>query len=233
MRRDDSWTFRQSVDDLLHVLLYVRAALGVADPDAELPPADVQPPTTDAATPVDGARAAWQLWWDGAVGRAALLQGAGRMPDAAPLWLRRFVDAAPAGARDDPSAWADWSDWRYRLASTTELPVPPTFDGVDPILRPTAHRVCAAATGWASSVSLAAQPQGGPIAWEVVRDAAEAVASDTGTAIGRLDAVLLPLAVRGPWWRQWGPGVGLCSIADLTDRDHAFRVCYGTLASSI
>ena len=233
MSRADSWTFTQDVEETLHILLYIRAALGFVGGDLDPPEADVEPRVEGLTDNAVHARDAWQVWWDGAVGRAALLQGARRVAGGAPPWVQEFLGTAPAGSRDDPSAWPEWSAWRYRLASTEHLPSPPTFDGLDPALRATAVACGAAATGWARSVATAAKARGDRVEWSVVRDAAEAVAFDTGTPVGRLHAVLLPVSVHGPWWERWGPGVGLCSATDLLDPVRAQEVCYRTFVSSV
>jgi len=233
-----SWQLVQSVEELLHVVLHTRALLGLP-PEAGSPPPlrggpDPQPGLL-AANRAAAAGVAWRGWWDAHVARAAVLQGVDRVLDApaVPGWVAGVLRTAPAGRPEDPDLWEAWADWRGQLLDSDAPAGPPDFLGLDPLLRPAAVGSWPAAQRWSTTHARGMPGQGLDLPWGVAAGAAAAVGFDHGVDPGEVRGVLLPPAVTGLWWQQWGPGIVLCSADALTDPATARAVVYTALAGRL
>jgi hypothetical protein len=209
-----SWSMSETVPEPLHVALYVRDALRLP-----VPPEDGVPPLADpvpdrrAVLPDAGrleAAQQWGSWWEALVGaevRRADPEPAGALE----VWAREYVaDLERAGAAPDHLALAD-----------------------RPALRTAAVALSTEAHRWASSVTEAVERREAGFPWELVKDEAEAVASEHGVDVGAVRGTVLVLAVSGLWWREVEPGHVLCSQGVRADRSAARAVLRRAFASRL
>jgi hypothetical protein len=197
-----SWRFAVDVNEMVHVALYVRDALGL---DVEAAPN--RPPALAGGVPAGPdvlndaergeAAAQWPAWWE-AVLADATHQNQGP-PD-----------------RADMDAWM--RELHVRGLRTGS---PPEFAGLmdRPALRKALIALTPEACRWAEGPRRAAHPPAGraTFASELIREVAEDVAFDRGVAVQAVRAVALVLAVEGSWWVCHRPGVVLCSVSAPED----------------
>jgi hypothetical protein len=197
-----SWSFGTSAgDQLLHATLFVRDVFGLAPASRSLVP----PPLS---------------------GRPA-----------ARVWESDWADRAQAGR--------DWTGW-YLAALATRIGsrraalgdhlevLNAVFDApqfgslADQLgLQRAAQEAWIDGCRWSSSLKphrLGSEPPSSPIAWELIRQAAEDVAFDRGTDIGDVHGQVVVLAVDGVWWREAAPGAVVCSVAALESAETAHAV---------
>lgn len=191
-----SWRFAESLDEMPHVALYVRDALGLEVPDgAGIPPA-LEGPLSDRRQALDAeermeAALQWPSWWHAIVAdEARMHQG-----------------------RDEPDRGSRVRDSLARRQATTGDP--PEFSALSdrPALRKAVSSTCIEARRWAAGPRRSShRPVGGPsFAWALTKQIAEDVAFDMNVGVESVRGVALLLAVRGDWWECIAPGVVLCS----------------------
>ncbi len=188
-----SWRFAESVDEMLHVALYIRDAAGLdvaAGPTVPPALAGQVPDRRDVLDEEERRQASkqWSGWWTDLLADAAHLH---------------------QGPRDaDPNAWMD--DLTERASKTG---APPDFAGLSG--RAALRRAAGAMMPchWAADACRATPPPAGQPAfgWALTAEVAEAMARDRGIALETVRGVALVLVVQGAWWALQQPGVVLCS----------------------
>ena len=102
------------------------------------------------------------------------------------------------------------------------------------LLQPAADALFADACDWSGTVDRHEPIAGGQApAWEVVRDAAEAVAEAHSVEPGRIDGAASILLVDGIWWDVAAPRFALCSRAAAEDPHTARAMLMSVFASGL
>jgi hypothetical protein len=199
-----SWCFTDSADQMPHVALFVRDAVGLDVDDAPgIPPrlADPVPDLRSVAEPQVRAQAAvqWFSWWHALVDAEALMHG----------------DTSEGGDLDD----------RFRWAEREAAGMPPDFAGLAdrPELRQVVMATYEKAIRWTEGRHQAVKRPdvGHTFDWKLIRDVAEEVARDRKVSIGAVHGTALVFAVEGDWWTRFDAGVVLCSDSIRSDRNAA------------
>ncbi len=190
-----SWRFAESIDEMLHVALYVRDAAGLdvaAGPTVPPALAGQVPDRRDVLDEEERRQASqqWQGWWTDLLADAAHLH---------------------QGPRDlDPKAWTN--ELTERASGTG---APPDFAGLSDraALRHASAALMPDACRWAAVACQATPPPAGESAfgWALPNEVAEGIARDRGIGLETVRGVALVLVVQGAWWAIHQPGVVLCS----------------------
>jgi hypothetical protein len=195
-----SWCFTDSADQMPHVALFVRDAVGLdveAAPDIPPALADPVPDLRSVVEPQVRARAGvqWPSWWHALVDAEALMHG-------------------------DTSEGDDLDD-RFRFAEREAAGMPPDFAGLAdrPELRQVVLATYEKAVRWTEGRHQAVgRPDvGHTFDWKIVRDVAQDVARDREVSIGDVRGTALVFAVEGEWWARFDAGVVLCSDSIRSD----------------
>lgn len=192
-----SWRFEESAgDDMPHVALFVRDAVGLA-----VPPGPAVPPPLSSAVPDhrgvlsdeerrEAARE-WAGWWAAVIGFE--------------------VQAQPTASDPDLSAVRETLRARHERTG-----FPPDFAVLAD--RPALHRAVvetfAHGRSWVNGLRLEHRSRrGGRFPYRLVRQVAEDVAFDRSVDVGDVRASALVLEVEGSWWHLLAAGRVVCSAA--------------------
>lgn len=200
-----SWRFAHDIDQSLHVLLYLREALGLEiEDDPIVPPrlAGEVPDHSELLDPVAtrSASGRWPSWWRAVVALQVPAQLGSPSQQADPGTGRRPF-AARLGLVFDPPEWASLDDNHGLQKAARGLWVESCkWFGTArvPYLPPACREV---------------------FAWEQVRDGAERAAADHDVKPGAINGCAQVLIVEGSWWQLVAPGAVLCSIGAARDPD--------------
>ncbi|GEM_PF-1452957 len=218
---EPSWRLSVTDGHDLDLLLWIRDALGLVVPGADVPPGAVPRPPDRSGLLADDERAAaaarWAVWW-----RAALaFAGEGQRAE------------APSGE----GAFLAWV--RERAVVHEAIGAPPGFAALGdlPALRDAVVRLVPDARRDLSGREAA---RAGALPRRATADGhrelaalAEGVARAHGVGTGAVRGAVLVVAVEGPWWRLVGPGVVVCSPDDGDDAAFTAEVVRAAFASGI
>lgn len=199
-----SWQFGHDLDQSLHLLLFVRDALGFEVEDAISPPR--------LAGPVIGHRllldpsstgavaSQWSWWWQSVVEVKTRAQP-GLLSGSTDRQARHDELAALSSAVFDPPTWS-------------------CLDG-RPALQDAVRAVSDDGFGWftAARAPRVAATRDDVFAWEQVRLGAERAAAEHGVSLDAINGRAQVLMVEGSWWRLVAPGAALCSVGAAHDAD--------------
>jgi hypothetical protein len=211
-----SWCFTDSADQMPHVALFVRDAVGLDVDDAPgIPPrlADPVPDRRSVVEPEVQAQAAaqWPSWWHALVDAEALMHGytseGGDLND-----RFRFAERKAAGMPPDFAGLADRPELRQVVLATYEEAIRWTEGRHQAVGRPDV---------------------GHSFDWKIVRDVAEEVARDRKVSIEAVRGTALVFAVEGDWWTRFDAGVVLCSDSIRSDRNAVRTIVRTAFESSL
>lgn len=197
-----SWRFEESAgDDLLHLALFVRDAVGLhVSPGPAVPPrlAGTVPDHRDLLRE-DERRVAgrqWDGWW-----------------------------AAVLDLQDQSQHPPDADTARARRAGREQAGYPPDFTALAD--RPALHRAVVDtwlhAHEWLSRrrLDFRLEQRGGCFEYRLIRQIAEDVAFDHSVHVGAVQGRAVLLDVEGSWWHLLAPGTVVCSTAATAKPERA------------
>lgn len=214
-----SWRFAHDFDESLHVLLYLRDALGLetvggaATPPPLLGGPPKRPDLLDAASRAQASRN-WSAWWSSMVAETARME-LGPVPDG-PGRREWMAEVHRAHARrSDPPDWVSLAEW--------------------PELQRGASVLWREAQDWFFPARAPYLPPGrlDVLAWERVRHAAERVAASHRVDLGALNGCALVLLVEGVWWDLVAPGAAVCSVGAALDPEATDAILTAVLTSHL
>ena len=200
-----SWRFAGDIDQSLHVVLYLRDALGLEVEDDPIVPPRLAGEVPDRSELLDSAaiRAAAAQW---------------------PAWWRAVVALQAPAQLGPPSGQADQRVWRGDLAARRRLVFdPPEWSSLaySQALQGAARDLWMEACEWFELVRKPHLPPAGHevFAWQQVCDGAERAAIKHDVTPGLVNGCAQVLMVEGSWWQLVAPGAALCSVAAASDPD--------------
>lgn len=214
-----SWRFEEDDAQMLHLALFTRDAAGLAVP----PSADTPPPLVP-----DAPRRPGLVLRDEAAAVAAQW---------ADLWGRlvRF-QVSEARLRREEDSNEDMLASLRRLAERQQRVFdPPDFESlaIAAELRRAVVATFEDGLAWFNrpKANGGQRPQRDSFDYQVVRNAAQSAATDSGESLQDMDAVVHVLDVEGSWSYLAGPGCALCSTtaaADPATADLLLRQVFGS-----
>ena len=199
-----SWRFAHGVEQLPHAVLYVRDALRLSIESASGVPPTLCEQIGDRSELLDSltrsvAAREWAAWW------AVVVE----------FEARRHLSS---GDLNHLAIHERSAEYNRAINPATS----PVLAGA--LLQPAAEALFGDACSWGGSVDVQDPAGGGQApAWEVVRDAAEAVAETRSVEPGSIGGAASILLVDGIWWDLAAPRFALCSRAAAED-SHTARV---------
>jgi hypothetical protein len=219
MRRagSESWRFAHDIPQTLHVLLYIRDALGLqVEQGPGIPPrlAGGVPDRSELLDPAARSKASrdWPEWWAMAVA-TALSTEIGPQGVSTGEWRRSVGERQRLVA--DPPEWSFLSD--------------------RPALQAAARALYEEGGRWFSPArqSYLSAALRDVFAWEQVRDAAEATATEHQVSPGTINGCVLVLLVEGNWWELAGSGAALCSVSAATNPEATQTILHQVFESQL
>jgi len=218
-RGSASWQFGHDLDQSLHLVLYVRDALGLEVDGDPINPPRLADPVVDHHQlldpgPTEAVVSQWSSWWHAVVGLQA--------------------PARPG----PPSDQTDRRAWHEELAARRR-PVfdPPTWSCLDdsPPLQDVVRAVWGEGFNWFTSARGPHLPPSrhDVFPWEQVRHGAEHAAAEHGVSPDAINGRAQVLIVEGSWWRLVAPGAALCSIAAAQDADSIATILNAVFGSNL
>lgn len=221
MRRQASasWQFGHDLDQSLHLLLFVRDALGLEVDGDPINPPRLAGPVVDHHLLLDpGSTGAvvsqWSWWWQSVVGlkapaRPGLLSGSTDRS----AWHDEL--AALSSAVFDPPTWLCLDD-RHELQDAVRAV---SGDGFSWFTAARDPRVPATRTD--------------VFPWEQVRLGAERAAAEHGVSLDAINGRAQVLMVDRSWWRLVAPGAALCSVTAAHDTDTIAAILDAVFSSNL
>jgi hypothetical protein len=214
-----SWQFGHDLDQSLHLVLFVRDALGLEVDGDPISPPRLAGPVVDHRLlldpgPTGAVVSQWSWWWQSVVG------------------LQAPARPGPPSGSGDRRAWYD----EFAAQRRTVLD-PPTWSCLDD--RPALQDAVRAVSGQGFSWFTAAR---GPhvtttrtdvFPWEQVRLGAERAAAEHGVSLDAINGRAQVLMVEGSWWRLVAPGAALCSVAAAHDADTIAAILDAVFSSNL
>jgi hypothetical protein len=212
-----SWRFAESArDELPHVALFIRDAVGLPVPPGPLVPPPLAGDVPDhrgllSEQDRQEAGLQWVDWWATVIGSAVEARQAGPDPDRDTMWQALAARRERAGSPPDFAALADRPALHRVVAETF----------------PEAHR-------WVSQLGFEHREEPhGCFAYRLVRQVAEDVAFDRSVNVGDMRASAIVLEVEGSWWHLLAPGTVLCSKAAAAEPSTAQLVLRSAFESGL
>lgn len=199
---NESWRFAHDIDQVLHVLLYVRDALRLEVHHGQGVPPPLAGGVTDRTELLDAAARQeatrdWPPWWQAVVAELA----------------RTELGPGPSNVGEDE--WVRERALRHRLA--VDHPEWSSLAG-HRALQTAARALWGDGCRWLTALRQSYLPPARQdvFAWELVRDAAERAVAGYQMSLGTVNGAALVLMVEGAWWELFSPGVVLCSVSAAT-----------------